>query len=90
MGGYSYPSAPFGYQEIMIGPESDVNDTQIEVEEAQDACSVEPNAIIMPAAKDPQASRAYWSLRSAAFLTLGIFALVIIIGVAILARARRV
>ena len=90
MGGYSYPSAPFGYQEIMIGPESDVNDTQIEVEEAQDVCSVEPNAIIMPAAKDPQASRAYWSLRSAAFLTLGIFALVIIVGVAILARARRV
>ena len=60
------------------------------LEGAQDACSVEPNAVIRPAAEGPRASEVYWSLRSAAFLTLGMFALVIIIGVAILARGRRV
>ena len=151
MGGYSYPGmapagAPgaYGYQELIIEPESNVQDAQAppadEPEEgpAKPAQTMagepnlvetvlmeqhEPNAArteiqkipgpyetasahgrqaltepnmapailetAKPAHRNPPIRGTYATIRGAAFLVVGVFALVIILGVAILARSRR-
>ena len=168
MGGYGYPSTPYGYQELIIEPETDLDDAPVEavseanivaatVEEANDVTPAparddavtidvtvgenhpqaaleaatdvngysieksddsgtvhEPNVVRSaaepkPGVPDPNVIKAmfeegrqedsgiggkdediYRSMRSTALLTIGLFVFVVILGVAILARARRV
>jgi len=151
MGGYSYPGmsaagAPgaYGYQELIIEPETDVQNPQAPPADKPDEGPVEPvqtmagepnlvetvlmeqhdpNAVrteiqkipgpnemapailetasahgrqaltepntAKPAHRNPPVRGAYATIRVAAFLVVGVFALVIILGVAILARSRR-
>jgi hypothetical protein len=143
MGGYSYPGTPaaagfgaYGYQELIIEPEADVQNPQAppadepwppagELDEEPVETNLvetalmeqhEPNAArteiqkipgpyetasahgrqaltepntAKPAHRNPPVRGAYATIRVAAFLVVGVFALVIILGVAILARSRR-
>ena len=160
MGGGGYPSTPYGYQELIIEPEIEVDELPMEsasepnvvsgameandvevienakdtgaveksddpavaeerkdlvvnVVKADDARSVgEPNAVVVEKPDvemvDPNAIRAmlleearqdatgasgdddiYRSMRTTAMLTIGLLAFVVILGVAILLRARR-
>ena len=129
MGGYAYQGTPFGYQELIIEPETDLQDlNDIQAPDEPNDPSPEPNAVevalqdppepnaLAPAAHDPPEPNVtaslhqvplepntakpvsdsatipgtYAPLRSAAILTIALFALVVIIGIAILARSRRV
>lgn len=129
MGGYAYQGTPFGYQELIIEPETDLQDLKdIQAPDEPNDLSPEPNAVEValqsppepnaaaPAAHDPPEPNVtaslhqvpvepntakpvsdsatipgtYAPLRSAAILTIALFALVVIIGIAILARSRRV
>jgi hypothetical protein len=136
MGCYSYPGMPpagapgaYGYQELIIEPETDVQDPQAprkdEPEEGAGEANLvetvlmeqhEPNAArteiqkiagpyetasahgrqaltepntAKPAHRNPPIRGTYATIRVAAFIVVGVFALVIILGVAILARSRR-
>jgi hypothetical protein len=134
MGGYSYPGmspggAPgaYGYQELIIEPETDVQNPQAPPADEPDEEPVGPNLVdtvlmeqhepnaarteiqkipgpyetgsahrgltepntAKPAHRNPPVRGAYATIRGAAFLVVGMFALVIILGVAILARSRR-
>jgi len=150
MGGYSYPGmspagAPgaFGYQELIIEPEADVQEPQAPPADKPDEEPAEPNIVetvlmeqhepnaarteirktpgpyetasahgrqaptkgpkgltepnmapailetAKPAHRNPPIRGTYATIRGAAFLVVGMFALVIILGVAILARSRR-
>jgi hypothetical protein len=143
MGGYSYPGmspagAPgaFGYQELIIEPETDVQDLQAPLADKPDEGPGEANLVetVLMEQHEPNAARTeiqkipgpyetasahgrqalaepntakpahrppgplagnppirgtYATIRGAAFLVVGVFALVIILGVAILARSRR-
>jgi len=153
MGGSGYPGTPYGYQELIIEPETDLDDAPAEavrepnavaaaigdtgdapaihepnvsvtiekpddqtaVQEPNDSMTVhklnnirpveepnlgavEPNAIkaMLEEQKRQDATGAseeddiYRSMRGTALLIIGLFALVVIFGVVILARARRV
>jgi len=130
MGRYGYQSMPLGYRELIIEPETDLEDLPAEnvsepeivpattgVEANDVASSPEPNEpndftpvgkrdgappvqAVGPVAAEPNQAAPqeqttgqgtlYGSVRIAAFLTIGLFALVIILGIAILARGRRV
>ena len=143
MGGYSYPGmspggAPgaYGYQELIIESETDVDAPQAPTKDEPEEGPVEPNIVetvlmeqhepnaarteiqkipgpnetasahgrqaptkgpsglaepnaAKPAHRNPPIRGAYAAIRSAAFIVVGMFALVIILGVAILARSRR-
>ena len=127
MGGYAYQGTPYGYQELIIEPESYAQDMQVRPDEPNDLLP-EPNAAeptaqsppepnaLAPAAHDPPEPNVMASLhqvpfepntakpvsggptipgiyapvRSAAILTIALFALVVIISIAILARSKRV
>ncbi len=136
MGGYAYPGmspagAPgaYGYQELIIEAETDVQYPQAPTKDEPDEGPGESNLVetVLTEQHDPNAARteiqkipgpyemasahgrqaltepntakpahrnppvhgAYAAIRSAAFLVIGMFALVIILGVAILARSRR-
>ena len=144
MGGYAYPgmspagaSGAYGYQELIIEPETDVQAPQAPTKDEPDEGLAEPaqtmageanlvETVLMeqhepnaarteiqkipgpyetasahgrqaltepntakPAHRNPPVRGAYATIRGAAFLVVGMFALVIILGVAILARSRR-
>jgi len=136
MGGYSYPGmspagAPgaYGYQELIIESETDVQTPQAPPADEPDEEPVEPNLVetvlmeqhepnaarteiqkipgpyetasahgrqaltepntAKPAHRNPPIRGTYATIRGAAFIVVGMFALVIILGVAILARSRR-
>jgi len=153
MGGYGYPSTAYGYQELIIEPETDLAAAPAEVvsepnvvavaikdtgdvpviDEPNDSVTIkkpdekppaqelsdpgtvhEPNIVRSaeepkPGVPDPNVIRTmfeegrqedsgvggkdediYGAMRGTALLTIGLFALVVIFGVAIFARARRV
>ena len=144
MGGDGYPSTPYGYQELIIEPETDSDELpsedspradapmsrqvskpdvdEVAIKDANDAPAVEAAdagivvktidaAVEEPnrGTPDPNVTRAILdrqqrqenaeaagendiraSMRSLAMLTIGLFAFVVIFGVAIFAKARRV
>jgi hypothetical protein len=87
-GSYSYPSVPFGYQEIVIEPNSTMEEEQNSPNEIEDvvipkANPVEPNIEPYPIAEGGL------SLRNAIFLLGGLCVLILVSGIAILVRAKR-
>jgi len=141
MGRYGYSGAAFGYQELVIEPETDARQEQVQpieepnlasdeaepeqepneapdkpdlaIEEVQpaqepneaalepdlpskrmqpaqarDHIAIEPN--LAPAGPEAVQQKGIFALRSTALLTIGMFALVIIVGIAVLARSKRV
>ncbi len=129
MGGYAYQGTPFGYQELIIEPETDLQDLKdIQAPDEPNDLSPEPNAVEValqnppepniaqaaphnapepnvtaslhqvprepntarPVSGGPTTPGIYVLLRSTAFLVVAMFALVIILGVAIFARSKRV
>jgi len=56
--------------------------------QARDHIAIEPN--LAPAGPEAVQQKGIFALRSTALLTIGMFALVIIVGIAVLARSKRV
>ena len=98
--GYSsYPRTPFGYQELVIEPESpnDVNEILPDLVEHAAAPSTgrltaEPNTTEPVSAPEPLAESAFRladSLRYVICILIGLSALVLVAGVVVLVRAKR-
>ena len=92
--GYSsYPRTPFGYQELVIEPESpnDVNEIlpdPLEHAEAPEPNTAEPILVEPISAPEPLAE-GYLSLRYTICILIGLCALVLVAGVVVLVRAKR-
>ncbi|MBN2137655.1 MAG: hypothetical protein JW720_07605 [Sedimentisphaerales bacterium] len=102
MPGYAYAASPVGYQELIIdtdtpaetvrGPNAPLFPHEPDPAQQHDSgiAPADPNLrTAAPTQKDLASEDLYAPLRSAALLTIGIFALVIFLGFAVLARARR-
>jgi hypothetical protein len=91
--GYSsYPRTPFGYQELVIEPESpnDVNETL--PDPVDHAAAPEPNTAEPVSAPEPLAESAFRladSLRYVMYILIGLSALILVAGVVVLVRAKR-
>jgi hypothetical protein len=119
----------YGYQELIIEPETDIREMQDPTKDEPEEGPAEPNLVetvlmeqhepnaarteiqkipgpyetasahgrqaltepntAKPAHRNPPIRGTYATIRVAAFIVVGVFALVIILGVAILARSRR-
>jgi len=87
--GYSsYPRTPFGYQELVIEPESPNDVNEIVPDPVEHAAAPEPNTA-EPILKPEPLAEGYSSLRYAVCILIGLCALVLVAGVVVLVRAKR-
>ena len=91
--GYSsYPRTPFGYQELVIEPESPNDVNEILPDPVEHAAAPGPNTTEPVSAPEPLAESAFCladSLRYAIYILTGLCALVLVAGVVVLVRAKR-
>jgi hypothetical protein len=87
-GSYSYPGVPFGYQELVVEPDSNTGIDQNSPNEVEDITIPESNQVEAVADNNPLAE-ANSPLRNAIFLLVGICVLVLTSGIVILVRAKK-
>jgi hypothetical protein len=87
-GGYSYAGVPFGYQELVIESEPNAQLEQTVPVGGEAVLSAPDGA--KRASENPPPAEMYSSLRAMAFVAIGITAVVVIVGIVILLRPRRI
>ncbi len=87
-GSYSYPGVPFGYQELVVEPDSNTGADQNSLNQVEDITIPESNQV-EPVAENNPLAEATSPLRNAIFLLVGICVLVLTSGIVILVRAKK-
>jgi hypothetical protein len=87
-GSYSYPGTPFGYQELVVEPDSNTGADQNSFNEVEDITIPESNQVEQVAENNPLAE-AKSPLRNTIFLLVGLCVLVLTSGIVILVRAKK-
>lgn len=92
IGASSYPGVPFGYQELVVESESfdDVQQTSPDqVEVSPENTTTPKSSTVEPTLEPHPLAEGYSSFRNAIMILIGLCILVLISGVAILAKAKR-
>lgn len=87
-GSYSYPSVPYGYQEIVIEPNSTMEEEQNSPNEFEDIAIPQPD-IVEPNIEPSPITKGKSPFRNTIFVLGGLCVLVLASGSAILVRAKR-
>ncbi|NIP22832.1 MAG: hypothetical protein GWN67_09705 [Phycisphaerae bacterium] len=87
-GSYSYPGVPFGYQELVVEPDSNTGIDQNSFNEVEDITIPEPNQV-EPVADNNPLTESNSPLRNTIFLLVGLCILVLTSGIVILIRAKK-
>lgn len=87
-GSYSYPGVPFGYQELVIEPNSNTGADQNSLNEVEDITIIKTNQV-EPVAENNPLAEAYFPFQNTIFILVGLCVLVLISGIVILVRAKK-
>jgi hypothetical protein len=87
-GSYSYPGVPFGYQELVVEPDSNTGADQNSHNEVEDITIPKSNQV-EPVAENTPLAEANSPLLNTIFLLVGLCVLVLTSGIVILIRAKK-
>ena len=87
-GSYSYPGVPFGYQELVVEPDSNTRADQNSLNEVEDITIPMSNQV-EPVAENNPLAEGNSPLRNTIFLLVGLCVLVLTSGIVILVRAKK-
>lgn len=87
-GSYSHPGVPFGYQELVVEPDSNTVADQNSHNDVEDITIPESNQV-EPVAENTPLAEAKSPLRNTIFLLVGLCVLVLTSGIVILIRAKK-
>jgi hypothetical protein len=87
-GSYSHPGVPFGYQELVVEPDSNTGADQNSLNEVEDITIPKSNQV-EPIAENNPLSEEKSPLRNTIFLLVGLCVLVLTSGIVILVRAKK-
>ncbi len=87
-GSYSYPGVPFGYQELVVEPDSNTGAEQNILNEVEDITIPESNQV-EPVAENNPLAETYSPFQNTILILVGLCVLVLISGIVILVRAKK-